>query len=87
MSTLEQTMKDWLESGCDSEAGAKEDYGVCLVRRVNEARTIILSALSIMEQNQPKPCPYCTSDNRAVKDTYFDQNCSQCVARMFEGTN
>jgi len=27
-------------------------------------------------------CPYCTNDNEAVRETYFDQNCAGCVARM-----
>ena len=29
-----------------------------------------------------KECPYCTSDNEAIRDTYFDQNCVGCVLRM-----
>ena len=29
-----------------------------------------------------KPCPYCASDNQAIRDTYFDQNCEGCVKRM-----
>ena len=29
-----------------------------------------------------KPCPYCASDNEAIRDTYFDQNCEGCVKRM-----
>lgn len=27
-------------------------------------------------------CPYCTSDNKAVRDTYYDQTCEGCVKRM-----
>jgi hypothetical protein len=27
-------------------------------------------------------CPYCTSDNQAIKDTYFNQCCEGCVKRM-----
>lgn len=27
-------------------------------------------------------CPYCTSDNAGVRETYFDQTCAGCVARM-----
>lgn len=29
------------------------------------------------------PCPYCTSDNSAIRDTYYDQTCEGCVKRMF----
>jgi hypothetical protein len=29
-----------------------------------------------------KPCPYCASDNQAIRDTYYDQNCEGCVKRM-----
>jgi hypothetical protein len=27
-------------------------------------------------------CPYCSSDNKAVREAYFDQTCPGCVARM-----
>ena len=30
----------------------------------------------------PPKCPYCTSDNDAVRETYFDQTCAGCVTRM-----
>ena len=29
-----------------------------------------------------KPCPYCASDNEAIRDTYYDQNCEGCVKRI-----
>ena len=29
-----------------------------------------------------KPCPYCTSDNDGIRETYFDQTCKGCVLRM-----
>jgi hypothetical protein len=29
-----------------------------------------------------KPCPYCTSDNPAIRTTYYDQTCEGCVKRM-----
>lgn len=29
-----------------------------------------------------KPCPYCDSDNPALRETYFDQTCPGCVERM-----
>lgn len=28
-------------------------------------------------------CPYCESDNAAIRETYFDQTCAGCVRRMF----
>lgn len=28
------------------------------------------------------PCPYCASDNSAVRATYYDQTCRGCVDRM-----
>ena len=31
---------------------------------------------------EPPQCPYCTSDNDAVRETYFDQACAGCVTRM-----
>lgn len=27
-------------------------------------------------------CPYCTSDNPAIAETYFDQTCDGCLKRM-----
>jgi len=24
-------------------------------------------------------CPYCSSDNNAIRDTYYDQNCLGCI--------
>lgn len=27
-------------------------------------------------------CPYCTSDNEAIRDTYFDQTCHGCAKRL-----
>jgi len=27
-------------------------------------------------------CPYCTSDNEAIRGTYYDQTCEGCVKRM-----
>ena len=29
-----------------------------------------------------KPCPYCSSDNPGIRDTYFDQTCKGCCERM-----
>jgi hypothetical protein len=29
-----------------------------------------------------KSCPYCTSDNPAIRSTYYDQTCAGCVKRM-----
>lgn len=29
-----------------------------------------------------KACPYCTSDNEAIRTTYYDQTCEGCVKRM-----
>lgn len=30
----------------------------------------------------PPPCPYCSSPDEAIRETYFDQNCRGCVKRM-----
>ncbi len=30
----------------------------------------------------PTSCPYCTSDNEAIRTTYYDQTCAGCVKRM-----
>jgi hypothetical protein len=30
-------------------------------------------------------CPYCTSDNPAIRSTYYDQTCEGCVKRMGRG--
>lgn len=30
----------------------------------------------------PYRCPYCTSDNEAIRSTYYDQTCEGCVKRM-----
>ena len=27
-------------------------------------------------------CPYCLSDNDAIRETYYDQTCKVCVERM-----
>jgi hypothetical protein len=27
-------------------------------------------------------CPYCISDNDAIRETYYDQTCKVCVERM-----
>lgn len=29
-------------------------------------------------------CHYCSSDNKAIRETYFDQTCKGCVERMFK---
>ena len=29
-------------------------------------------------------CPYCTSENGAIREIFFDQTCRGCVARMTE---
>lgn len=31
-------------------------------------------------------CAYCTSENQAVRETYFDQKCPGCVKRMGESS-
>lgn len=31
---------------------------------------------------QARTCPYCTSDNPAIRSTYYDQTCEGCVKRM-----
>jgi hypothetical protein len=30
----------------------------------------------------PRQCPYCASDNPAIRGTYYDQTCEGCVKRM-----
>lgn len=37
---------------------------------------------SVLMSKASDPCPYCASDNEAVRETYFDQSCAGCVARM-----
>lgn len=32
--------------------------------------------------SETRRCPYCTSDNEGIRDTYFDQTCAGCVRRM-----
>lgn len=39
----------------------------------------IESAPSATRRNE---CPYCTSENPAIRDTYYDQTCEGCVKRM-----
>lgn len=39
-------------------------------------------SLSAAGEWSAKFCPYCGSDNAAIRATYFDQNCAGCVARM-----
>jgi hypothetical protein len=29
-----------------------------------------------------RQCPYCASDNPAIRGTYYDQTCEGCVKRM-----
>ena len=29
-----------------------------------------------------RECPYCTSENEAIRSTYYDQTCEGCVKRM-----
>jgi len=32
----------------------------------------------------PKECPYCNSDEQAIRDIFFVQTCEGCVNRMFK---
>ena len=44
-----------------------------------------LIAAGTVMQVGPLPtrdCPYCTSDNEAIRTTYYDQTCPHCVTRM-----
>lgn len=52
---------------------------------VQTAIKMLRDIAEITKENEPvdKPaCPYCSSDNEAVRETYFDQTCDGCVARM-----
>jgi hypothetical protein len=43
----------------------------------------ILTAEQALKDITDSPkCPYCTSDNKAIRETYFDQTCAGCVSRM-----
>lgn len=50
------------------------------------ARMIAAVRLAVTERCVPSSkeriCPYCTSDNPAIQDTYYDQTCEGCVKRM-----
>jgi hypothetical protein len=43
-----------------------------------------------IEDMKPEParqeCVYCESDNKAIRETFFDQNCHVCVKRMVTGS-
>lgn len=47
----------------------------------------VLEGYAITAQGEPATvsrheCPYCTSDNAAIRSTYYDQTCEGCVKRM-----
>lgn len=53
-----------------------DDWEKRVVVRIEDFRRLL-------EQLQSAPpCPYCSSDNSAVRETFFDQTCFGCVARM-----
>jgi hypothetical protein len=45
------------------------------------AEVVQMCAARAAGQRQ-EPCPYCASDNKAVRENYFDQTCRGCVDRM-----
>ena len=47
-----------------------------------QAYRAMLAAAALSLEAQPVACPYCTSTNDAIRGTFYDQNCAECVARM-----
>lgn len=38
--------------------------------------------LNANDKGIPYQCVYCTSDNKAVRDTFYDATCPGCIRRM-----
>jgi hypothetical protein len=43
---------------------------------------LIDEKISVPSPLRRSECPYCTSDNEAIRSTYYDQTCEGCVKRM-----
>jgi hypothetical protein len=76
------------EGECDYMA-VSADFARKLEREIAEADEWTRKWKRIAMQDAPrsatsahKACPYCTSDNEAIRSTYYDQTCEGCVKRM-----
>lgn len=38
--------------------------------------------LDAIDKGIPYQCVYCTADNVAIRDTYYDATCPGCIRRM-----
>jgi len=47
-----------------------------------DGRALIAEIHAEIAKPEINPCPYCTSENKGVRETYFDQTCEGCVKRM-----
>lgn len=47
-----------------------------------QRRVVQLEASRSALSATARACPYCTSDNPAIRSTYYDQTCDGCVKRM-----
>lgn len=70
--TAMEALLSAIESHKEGELGGWE---LDLVRRR-------LLAESSAPSSARRTCPYCTSDNPAIRSTYYDQTCEGCVKRM-----
>jgi len=72
------------------EAFRNEASAICHVlspelerdRKAKEAFDIVLKKLNDILSSHRYNCPYCNSDNTAVRETYYDMTCPGCYERM-----
>lgn len=66
-----------------SEQGQPCPPGCCVMAETKDVRSVLAA---IEDEEGPVStsgvCPYCASNNDAIRGTFYDQNCPSCVARM-----
>ena len=82
-------MLSYWKPDADELRALNEGYSVCL-GIVGQGHPPVFMMVQRVEEHEipdnliPKGCPYCTSDNEAIRSTYYDQTCKGCVKRMGE---
>jgi hypothetical protein len=78
--TDEEIAAAWNSAGADRpEAGAADLY-LHYMRAIAKAQRVKMLRFDVSAIE--RQCPYCASDNPAIRGTYYDQTCEGCVKRM-----
>lgn len=77
---------EWIDSFITAIQAGLHDR--CRDVEFEELKKLAVAGSHAIGQNAPSSatqrseCPYCTSNNEAIRSTYYDQTCEGCVKRM-----